>query len=140
MMITLSGSTPPTEQIRDQIRGLIVSGQLAADERLPSVRQLSKDLDVAAGTVAKAYKALEAEGLLTTRTSGGTRVSPSATTTPRPVLIAARQLADTSTRTGTSLDDAIRILRAIWPRPQTDSGKPSANVESVNVHRTDNGL
>lgn len=138
MMITLSGSTPPTEQIRDQIRGLIVSGQLAADERLPPVRQLAKDLDVAAGTVAKAYKALEAEGLLTTRTSGGTRVSRSATTTPRPVLTAARQLVDISARTGTSLDDAVRILRAIWPRPQTNSGKPSTNAESVNAQRIDN--
>ncbi|WMY78756.1 GntR family transcriptional regulator [Citricoccus sp. I39-566] len=138
MMITLSGSTPPTEQIRDQIRGLIVSGQLAADERLPSVRQLAKDLDVAAGTVAKAYKALETEGLLTTRTSGGTRVSRSATTTPRAVLAAARQLVDTSTRTGTSLDDAVRILRAIWPRPQPDSGKLNTHAESVNSHRADN--
>lgn len=143
MMIILSGSTPPTEQIRDQIRGLIVSGQVAADDRLPSVRQLAKDLDVAAGTVAKAYKALEAEGLLTTRTSGGTRVSPSATTTPRPVLAAARQLVDISTRTGTSLDEAIHVLRAIWPRPRTDSEKrnpDSVSVESVNAHRTDNGL
>lgn len=138
MMITLSGSTPPTEQIRDQIRGLIVSGQLATDQRLPSVRQLAKDLDVAPGTVAKAYKALEAEGLLTTRTSGGTRVSRSATTTPRPVLAAARQLVDISTRTGTSLDDAVRILRAIWPQPKTNSGKPNTNAESVNAQRTDN--
>lgn len=138
MMITLSGSTPPTEQIRDQIRGLIVSGQLAADDRLPSVRQLAKDLDVAAGTVAKAYKALEAEGLLTTRTSGGTRVSHSATTTPRPVLTAARQLVDISTRTGTSLDDAIRILRAIWPRAQADPGKPNTHADTVNDFGRDN--
>lgn len=138
MMITLSGSTPPTEQIRDQIRGLIVSGQLAADERLPSVRQLAKDLDVAPGTVAKAYKALEAEGFLTTRTSGGTRVSRSATTTPRPVLAAARQLVDTSTRAGTNLDDAIRILRAIWPRPITNSKEPDTHLESANEHATDN--
>ena len=115
MMIALSGSAAPTEQIRDQIRGLIGSGRLAADERLPSVRQLAKDLDVAPGTVAKAYKALEAEGYLTARTGGGTRVSRSATTTPRPVLEAARHLANTSTRAGTGLDDTIRILRAVWP-------------------------
>jgi GntR family transcriptional regulator len=115
MMIALSGSAAPTEQIRDQIRGLIGSGRLAADDRLPSVRQLAKDLDVAPGTVAKAYKALEAEGYLTARTGGGTRVSRSATTTPRPVLEAARQLASTSTRAGTGLDDTIRILRAVWP-------------------------
>ena len=115
MIISLSGSAPPTEQIGDQIRGLISSGRLAGDERLPSVRQLAKDLGVAPGTVAKAYKALEGEGYLIARTGGGTRVSPGAATTPRPVLEAARNLAETSARIGTSLDDTVRILRAIWP-------------------------
>lgn len=115
MIISLTGSAPPTEQIRDQIRGLIASGRLAADERLPSVRQLAKDLGVAPGTVAKAYKALEAEGYVTTRTGGGTRVNRQAATIPRPVLEAARQLARTSTRSGTDVEDAIRILRAVWP-------------------------
>lgn len=120
MMISLSGSSPPTEQIRDQLRGLVASGRLAADERLPSVRQLAKDLDVAPGTVAKAYKALEEEGIVTARTGGGTRVSRTATTTPQPVLEAARQLADTAARVGTDLDETIRILRAIWLDQQAE--------------------
>jgi GntR family transcriptional regulator len=115
MIVTLSGPTPPTEQIRDQIRGSIATGQLAAGDRLPSVRQLAKDLAVAPGTVAKAYKALEAEGYLTARTGGGTRVGATATTTNRAVLDAARRLAQTSAETGTELDDAIRVLRAVWP-------------------------
>lgn len=114
MNITLSGSAAPTDQIRDQIRGLIASGQLAADERLPSVRQLAKDLGVAVGTVAKAYRALENEGLLKARTGGGTRVSQTADTVPLPVLEAARRLAATGHRHDTPLDDAIRILRAVW--------------------------
>jgi GntR family transcriptional regulator len=115
MIITLSGSAPPTEQIRDQIQGLIAAGQLAADERLPSVRQLAKDLDVAPGTVAKAYKSLEAEEYLTTRTGGGTRVGRRATRTPRTVLEAARHLASVSNFEGAGLDETIRVLRAIWP-------------------------
>ncbi|RNE63639.1 GntR family transcriptional regulator [Cryobacterium tepidiphilum] len=124
MIIALSGSAPPAEQIRDQIRGLVASGRLAGDERLPSVRQLAKDLGVAPGTVAKAYKTLEAEGYLVTRTGGGTRISRSAATTPRSVLEAARQLVDTSTRAGTSLADTIRILRAIWPQQEVQSETP----------------
>ncbi|MEP7765163.1 GntR family transcriptional regulator [Sanguibacter sp. 25GB23B1] len=123
MIITLSGSAPPADQIHDQIRGLVSTGRLAADERLPSVRQLAKDLGVAPGTVGKAYRALEAEGLLVSRTGSGTRVSPTASTTTRPVLEAARNLAGASTRAGTSLDETIRILRAIWPAPPT----PEAN-------------
>lgn len=117
MIIALSGSAPPADQIHDQIRGLVSTGRLAADERLPSVRQLAKDLGVAPGTVGKAYRALEAEGLLVTRTGSGTRVSPTASTTTRAVLEATRGLVEASTRSGTSLDDTIRILRAIWPDP-----------------------
>lgn len=117
MIIALSGSVPPTVQIHDQIYGLVSAGRLAADERLPSVRQLAKDLGVAPGTVAKAYRALEAEGFLVTRTGSGTRVSPTAAMTTRPVLEAARRLAGASTRAGTDIDDTIRILRAIWPVP-----------------------
>lgn len=115
MMISLSGSAPPADQIHDQVRGLVATGRLAADERLPSVRQLAKDLGVAPGTVAKAYRTLEAEGVLVSRTGSGTRVSPDAATTTRPVLDAARRLADAGTQTGTSLDETIRVLRAVWP-------------------------
>lgn len=115
MIIRLSGSAPPADQIRDQIRGLIGSGQLAGDDRLPSVRQLAKDLGVAPGTVAKAYRALESEGLLVTRTGGGTRVSTTATAIRRPVLDAVHKLVDTSIRVGVDLDSTIQILRAVWP-------------------------
>lgn len=131
MIILLSGSAPPTDQIRDQIRGLIASGQLAANDRLPSVRQLAKDLAVAPGTVAKAYRALEAERLLITRTGSGTRVSTTATTTRRPVLDAARTLADTSSRAGVDLDTTIQILRAVWTAPGDGTAaneKPATDV------------
>ena len=108
MIIRLSGSAAPTDQIRDQLRGLIAAGHLAAHDRLPSVRQLAKDLGVAPGTVAKAYRALEAEGLLIASTGGGTRVSETATTTPRAVLDAAHVLARGSKpfRTAVSADSA----------------------------------
>jgi len=114
MMISLVGSAPAADQIRDQIRGLIAAGSLAAGERIPSVRQLAKDLGVSPGTVAKAYKALESEGHLRTHTGGGTRVSATASATPKPVAEAARALADTSIRAGIDLDEATRVLRAIW--------------------------
>ncbi|WP_127474309.1 GntR family transcriptional regulator [Microbacterium sulfonylureivorans] len=125
MIIRLSGSAPPTEQIRDQIRGLIASGHLASPDRLPSVRQLASDLGVAPGTVAKAYRALEADGLLVTRTGAGTRVSPDASTTPRSVLDAARALSRTSIAANVDLDAAIQVLRAIWPADARQHEDPS---------------
>lgn len=115
LRVTLTGDAAPAGQIRDQIRGLIATDQLPAGERLPSVRQLATDLGVAPGTVAKAYRWLEHEGLLQTRIGGGTRVSATASATPRAVVDQAHALARASVETGVGLDDAVRILRAVWP-------------------------
>lgn len=67
--------TPPYEQLRRQLADLITAGQLPAGDRLPPLRQLAGDLGVAVGTVARTYRELEQEGLLTSRRGGGTRVT-----------------------------------------------------------------
>jgi len=67
--------TPPYEQLRRQLSAVIQSGTLAPRTRLPTVRQLAADLGVAAGTVMRAYAALEGDGLVVTRRGGGTAVS-----------------------------------------------------------------
>ena len=74
--VTVDGSdpTPPFEQIRRQLAALVRSGALEAGDRLPTVRQLASDLEVAPGTVARAYKELEAAGYVETRRAAGTRV------------------------------------------------------------------
>jgi len=76
IMLDLDDPTPPFEQVRRQISELIVAGVLAEATRLPTVRQLAADLRIAPGTVARAYKELEAEGLVKTRRGAGTRVAP----------------------------------------------------------------
>lgn len=67
--------TPPYEQLRRQLADLITAGQLGPGDRLPPLRQLAGDLGVAVGTVARTYRELEHEGLLTSRRGGGTRVA-----------------------------------------------------------------
>jgi DNA-binding transcriptional regulator YhcF (GntR family) len=115
VIITITDTGGPlVDQIGDQIRGAITTGILAAGSRLPSVRQLASDLGVAPGTVAKAYRMLESEGFLTTRIGSGTRVSAQALATPRDVVMAAQRLASVSRRDSIELEDAIRVLRAIW--------------------------
>ena len=56
--------TPPYEQLRRQLADLVEAGTLVAGERLPPLRQLAGDLGLAVGTVARAYRELEAAGLL----------------------------------------------------------------------------
>jgi DNA-binding transcriptional regulator YhcF (GntR family) len=68
--------TPPYEQLRRQLAEFIAAGQLRPGDRLPPLRQLAGDLGVAVGTVARTYRELEHQGLLTSRRGGGTRVAP----------------------------------------------------------------
>jgi DNA-binding transcriptional regulator YhcF (GntR family) len=75
LTVAVDDATPPYEQLRRQFAQLIGSGILQPGERLPPVRQLAGDLGLAAGTVARTYRELEAAGLIRTRRGGGTRVA-----------------------------------------------------------------
>lgn len=66
---------PPFEQIRLQIVEQIASAQLAPGSRLPTVRRLAADLAIAPNTVARAYRELEANGVVESRGRHGTFVS-----------------------------------------------------------------
>jgi DNA-binding transcriptional regulator YhcF (GntR family) len=65
----------PWRQVRDQIAARIGSGELPVGARLPTIRQLARDLGLAAGTVARAYRELEAAGVLQTARRQGTVVA-----------------------------------------------------------------
>lgn len=70
---------PAYEQLRRQIATMIARGTLEPETRLPPIRQLAADLDLAPGTVARAYRELEGDGLVVARGRRGTRVTdPSA--------------------------------------------------------------
>ena len=65
-MISLNyrDSRPIYEQIRDGLRKLIVTGALATDEKLPSVRALAAQLAINPNTIQRAYTELEQEGYI----------------------------------------------------------------------------
>ena len=63
------------EQVVDNIKELIIAGVLPVEERLPSVRDLSKTLTVNPNTVQKAYRELEYQGFVYTVQGLGTFVS-----------------------------------------------------------------
>lgn len=68
MKILLNNSSmqPIYEQITDQIKSMIISGELKEHDILPSVRSLSKELKISALTAKKAYDVLENEGFIIT--------------------------------------------------------------------------
>ena len=72
--IDASSAVAPYEQVRASVTALVRSGQLPAHTRLPAVRRLAVDLGLAANTVARAYRELEAAGVVETRGRLGTFV------------------------------------------------------------------
>lgn len=73
--IDASSRVPIYRQLADQIREAVARGQLAQDEKLPSVRELSKQLTINPNTVARVYTELEREGVLNTRPGLGVFVA-----------------------------------------------------------------
>ena len=75
IIINNSSMIPLYEQIMDQIKAAIVSGELVENTALPSVRVLSRELKISALTVKKAYDFLEEEGFTITVHGKGTDVA-----------------------------------------------------------------
>ena len=73
--IDLKNRMPIYEQIVDNYKRLIVSGALRADEKIPSVRDMSKILTCNPNTIQKAYRELEAQGYFYTVSGQGNFVS-----------------------------------------------------------------
>ncbi len=67
---------PIYDQIYTQIKNQIISGQLAPDEMLPSIRNLAKDLRISVITTKRAYEELEKEGFIYTVAAKGCFVAP----------------------------------------------------------------
>ena len=68
--------TPIYQQLYLRFRDAIAAGQLRPGDRVPSVRSLASDLNVAKGTVEQAYQILVGEGYFLARGPAGTVVSP----------------------------------------------------------------
>lgn len=75
IMISQLSQTPIYEQIENQIRQSILSGDLQAGEMLPSIRGMAKSLGVGIITVKRAYDDLCGEGLLVSLQGRGVFVS-----------------------------------------------------------------
>ena len=79
-MLTLNYRDPRPiyEQVRDQLRRLMVTGVLTEDEKLPSVRTLASSLAINPNTIQRAYDALAAEGYVYSVPGKGSFVAPNA--------------------------------------------------------------
>ena len=111
-------AVPPYEQLRQQVVALVRGGVLAPGTRLPAIRQLANDLGLAGGTVARAYRELESDGVVSTHGRHGTVVAAGlpadVDTAPSALLAAAKRFANDAAGLGAGTEDAIAAVRAAF--------------------------
>ena len=73
--ISANDGVPIYLQIVNQVKYLVAAGRLVPGDETPPIRKLAEQLLVNPNTVARAYRELERDGILTSRQGAGTRVS-----------------------------------------------------------------
>jgi len=106
------GSTSLTDQLKAQIRALILSGRLGTGNRLPPVRTLAGFLRVNRNTVARAYAELEREGVLSATPGRGTFVvwTPPSARASRALTAQIDRLLATASAAGLAVDGLIAAI------------------------------
>lgn len=72
--VDLTTHNPVYAQIIGQVKQAIASGKLNPGDQLPTVRQLAADLRINFNTVARAYRLLDEEGIISTQHGRGTYI------------------------------------------------------------------
>ncbi len=122
--LDLLAATPPYEQVRAQLAGHIRAGALRPGDKLPVVRALAADLGVATNTIARAYRELEAGGLVTTRRRVGTIVqappAPAGPELQQQAVLFVRE----ARRVGLAEEEIVDLVRgAMGSEPVTVAGR-----------------
>jgi DNA-binding transcriptional regulator YhcF (GntR family) len=115
-MITIDPNArdAPYEQVREQIRAQVRAGQLAPGTRLPTVRRLAGDLGLANNTVARAYRELEALGVIETRGRAGSVVTGAGV--DRAAREAAHEYVARLRSLGVGENEAVELVRTVFGR------------------------
>jgi DNA-binding transcriptional regulator YhcF (GntR family) len=105
-----SSAVPPYEQLRSRIAELARTGELPTGHRLPAVRALAAELGLAANTVARAYRELEADGVVETRGRHGTVIAAAGDAAQRQTAAAAAGYAQRAVHLGLSEQEALAAV------------------------------
>jgi len=112
LSIDPEASTPPFEQLRRQVTDAVAEGALSPGTRMPTVRALAAELDLAVNTVAKAYRALESDHVIETRGRAGSFVSATGDPTTREAQLAAIAYADRVHHLGVDRATALALVES----------------------------
>jgi DNA-binding transcriptional regulator YhcF (GntR family) len=111
--LDMLAATPPYEQVRAQLAGHIRAGALRVGDKLPVVRALAADLGVSTNTVGRAYRELEAGGLVTTRRRVGTIVQAPAAPAGPELQRQAAEFVQSARRAGLADEAVVDLVRGV---------------------------
>ncbi|MFE6253809.1 GntR family transcriptional regulator [Agromyces sp. NPDC057865] len=109
---------PPFEQLRRQVVDGVASGALAPGTRMPTVRALAVELDLAVNTVAKAYRALESDHVIETRGRAGTFIAATGDPATQEAQLAALAFADRVHHLGVDRATALALVASALDAPR----------------------
>jgi GntR family transcriptional regulator len=83
IQVDYNSGEPISHQVVSQIKWLVVSGKLQPGEKLPSIRELAKELRINPTTVTRIYSELSSDGVITLRQGQGAFVSTQSVQLPK---------------------------------------------------------
>jgi DNA-binding transcriptional regulator YhcF (GntR family) len=116
IVVDTDSGLAPWRQVHDQVVRAVTTGALPEGTRLPPIRQLARDLGLASGTVARAYRELEAAGWVATARARGTVVTVPSDRPDREALLraAAATFAAHARDLGADLNTTLDAVRAAY--------------------------
>ena len=130
IVVDTENGVPPWRQVHDQVIRAVTAGALPEGARLPPIRQLARDLGLASGTVARAYRELEADAVIATRGRRGTFVHSEVVDEPAAHPFAADAAkasaagyVQTVRRLGLSSQEALRLVENAWSQGELTAGR-----------------
>ncbi len=112
----LKGGAPIYEQLEQRITELIISGEMAENEKLPAVREIAKELSINPNTVQKTYSNLESRGLIYSIPAKGSYVASREKYYDKvreKSMDTFSQAVETALKQGLSVDDLYSIIDSI---------------------------
>jgi GntR family transcriptional regulator len=130
--VDLTIHTPAYLQIMGEVKQAISSGELKPGDQLPTVRQLAADLRINFNTVARAYRLLDEEGIISTQHGRGTYImSPSSTKSRQRVrqqhlVVLSEHFVEEAEKLGFEPDEVRKLIEdqiRAWERERRSQGK-----------------
>lgn len=121
LVLDHTADVAPYEQVRQQLAVAVASGRLPPGTRLPTVRGLAVGLGLAANTVARSYRLLEADGVVETRGRRGTVVAGTGDHDETAAL-GAQEYAALARSRGLTRAQALRLVEEAWAGPRDGAG------------------